>query len=190
MQAAMRVDSARIIPSNNSIAPSAFAILSFKNNGVTVTEASIPALPADSAFLMYAESAATPGGMASIHTAVSIANSAQSTITVNFELRSMDGTPTGLSTSATLAPGGQLSKFISELFPGMPATFRGSLALTATSPVSVTGFRTRYNERGDFLISANPPSNESTVPGGPDVLFPYVVSGEGYTTEIILFGSR
>jgi hypothetical protein len=185
-----QIGSVRITPRNGSIAPSAFEIVSVANHGVTVSETNVPAFPAGSAFRMYVKSSGVPGRTGSIQTTLSIVNPEQSPVTVNMELNKMDGASTGLSASVNLGPGGQLSEFVSDLFPRMPSAFQGALRLTATSPVSVIGFRATYNGDGDSLISATLPSNEAIVPSSSNMLFPYIASGSGFTTEIILFGPR
>src|SRR5262249_8318222 len=50
------IGSVRVIPATNNAAPGAFAIFSFKQNGITTTEASVLAAPAGNAFEVYAES--------------------------------------------------------------------------------------------------------------------------------------
>jgi len=44
------------------------------------------------------------------------------------------------------------------------------------------------NERGDFLISTMPVSND--LDGSTTLIFPHIVEGGGYTTEFIVFGTR
>jgi len=51
----------------------------------------------------------------------------------------------------------------------------------------VSGFRTRSNERGDFLITAIPVTNE-LVPAPPtELVFPQVVGLGGFTSQFVLF---
>jgi len=184
-----QIGSARIIPRNGGVTPSAFGILSFASDGVTISETNVSALPAGSAFQMYLESSSAPGLAGSIQTTLSIVNATQSLVTVNMELIKIDSAPTGFFASLNLAPGGQVTKSVSDHFPGMPAAFQGALRLAATAPVSVIGFRAIYNDGGDSVISATSPSNEAIGSGSSDMLFPYILSG-GFTTEIILFGPR
>src|SRR5207237_6324714 len=84
-------------------------------------------------------------------------------------------------------PGGQIARFINEIFPGLKEPLQGILRVTANPPVAVTGLRGRYNERGDFLITTTPPANEAENPPSLDVLFQQVVTGGGYSTQFILF---
>ena len=49
------------------------------------------------------------------------------------------------------------------------------------------GMRERYNEHGDFLLSAVPAiaDDDASMPSG-ELLFPHIVTGGGYTTEFLL----
>src|SRR5207249_1822054 len=93
-------------------------------------------------------------------------------------------TGTGFSQSITVPAGGQIAKFYAELFLLLPTTFQGVALVTASSPISVASLRTRYNERGDFLITTTPPlNNAANSPGELDL--PQIVSGSGYTSRLL-----
>ena len=83
---------------------------------------------------------------------------------------------------------GQIPKFVHELFT-LTFPFRGILRITGGggSGLSVVGLRGRYNERGDFLITTTPPSNEGASASAAELLFPHIVNGGGYTTQFVLF---
>jgi len=87
-----------------------------------------------------------------------------------------------------LQPGAQIARFIHELVSNFPNDFQGTLELTSTAPVVVSGLRGRYNERGDFLMTTTPPRNEAAPPTNSELVFPHVVNGGGYTTQLILLG--
>jgi hypothetical protein len=53
--------------------------------------------------------------------------------------------------------------------------------------ISVVGQRIRYNERGQFLMTTIPPSNEMLQAGAAEVDFPEIATGGGWTTQINLF---
>lgn len=81
------------------------------------------------------------------------------------------------------------SKFIDELFSNIPATFRGTLRVSAAGgSIVVTGIRARINERSDFLFAATPASDENAPLYTGTLVFTHVVYGGGYSTELILFG--
>ena len=90
--------------------------------------------------------------------------------------------------SINLAGNGQTSKFLAELFPNLPNTFKGVLRIATSSPgVSVVALRAHYNERGDFLITTTPPTIEGNAASSAEMLFPHLADGGGYTTQFILF---
>jgi hypothetical protein len=89
----------------------------------------------------------------------------------------------------TIPVGGKSARFSNEIFPSLPANFRGIVKFTATSPISVAGLRGRYNERGDFLITTVPLSPEFTSSSTSEVVLPHLVDGGGYTTQFVLFSS-
>jgi hypothetical protein len=51
----------------------------------------------------------------------------------------------------------------------------------------VTGFRTRSNERGDFLMTTIPVSNELIPSPTGELVFPHVVTLGGFTSQFVLF---
>src|SRR5205814_1902209 len=82
---------------------------------------------------------------------------------------------------------GQVAKFINELFPTLPATFQGIVRVTSSTSIEVAALRGRYNERGDFLMTTTPPLNDAAPPA-TELVFPQIVSGNGYSTQIVVFG--
>ncbi len=188
-EGAPRVGSVRITPAPNTKTPSGLAIFSFKNAGVTVTEAGVPALGASRALRMYAE--ASPANAGSIQTGVAVANPSPSPAPVTFELTTLAGAPTGLTGSATIPGSGQIAVFLGQVqgFESLPVPFQGVLRITTSSGagVSVVGLRARVNERGDFLITTTPPVDEASPPSTNEFLFPHFADGGGYTTQFILF---
>jgi hypothetical protein len=175
---------ARIVPALLGGTPSSLAIFSYQTGGITVSVASVPALPPAKASRMYIESSGIFGQLGSIQSGMTISNPAE-TVNVQLSVMNLDGTPTGLSTSMDLAAGAQIAKLGNELFPQLPSSFRGILRVNAPSPLVVVDFRGKYNERGDLLVTATPPYDESSAPL-PEVYFPHFISGEGYSTQLIL----
>jgi hypothetical protein len=108
-------------------------------------------------------------------------------VTIQLTLTNMDGTPTTLSTSVNLPPNGQMARFIDEFLPQTPVPFRGLLRLVSSGPVVTAALRGHVNQRGDFLMSTTAPADESNPAAGPETDFAQVVSGGGYSTQIVLF---
>jgi hypothetical protein len=180
----VRVGSAQVVP-QGSVSPVGVAIFSFKNGATTVSEAGTPSMVAANAFRMYAEANGT------IRSGVAVQNAGGSTAQVTLELTALDGTSTGLKASLTIPGRGQRSFFLNELpgFQTLPAPFQGILRISAENQAEITvlGLRGRTNERGDFLITTTPPTNEKAA-ANSQIVVPHVVNGGGYTTQFITFG--
>jgi len=166
--------------------PAAFAVFSFRSNGVTVTSAGVQATSASSAFRMYVESAG------SLQSGVAIVNSSANAVTVNFEVTTLTGQSTGLTGTLNLGAGINRSFFLNQI-PGLqnlPSSFKGMLRISSSSnALTVVGLRGRYNERNDFLITTTPPISESAPPPTGELIVPELVDSGGYTTQIILYGA-
>jgi hypothetical protein len=182
---------AQVTPSADSRTPSGVAVFSFKNAGVTVTEAGVPATRLGNAFRLYAENSGVDGQPGSIQTGIALANPTSTSALVTFELTTITGVSTGLGGSMVLPGNGQASMFLGQIqgFGGIPNPFQGVLRVSTTLPggISVAGLRGRYNERRDFLITTTQPTNESVPNTGAEQFFPHFVDGGGYTTQFILF---
>ena len=174
--------SVRVIPSGGGAVPVAFAVFTFRKSGITVSEAGVPVVRGN-AFRMPAESAV------GIQTGLALANAGTTDTVVTLDLYKSDGTSAGLSTTVPIGLGKQVAKFLNEFFPSMPAAFQGVLRIrSGSSDISVVGLRGRTNERNDFLITTTPASIETTVPG-PELFFPHIADGGGYTTQFVLHGA-
>jgi hypothetical protein len=185
-QTATVTGSVRVVPDSNTAVPSGLAIFSFRNAGITVTEAGVPALALGTAFRLYAEAAG------SLQTGIAVANASTSAVTVMLELTRLDGSSTGLNGIMTVPANGQTSVFLKEVqgFSSLQTPFQGVLHVQSSSPISVTGLRSRYNERGDFLITTTAPVNEAAVPSFSPTFFPHIADSGGYTTQFILFSAQ
>ena len=179
------VGTAQVIPDLSVPAPVGVAIFSFQNAGITVSEAGTPSMGVGSAFRMYAEADAAN----LIVTAVAIQNAGATNSTVTFTLTGLDGTPTGLSGQLILPPNGQTALFLNQIpgFQSLQSPFKGVLRISSTNPtISVLGVRSRWNERGDYIFTTTPATNESASTNS-QLVFPHIVVGGGYTTQFIMF---
>jgi len=185
ISAPVQMGSVRLTPTGE--APSATGILSFHNRGVTVSEAGVSGNSEGTAFQLYMEASGITGQIGAIQSGIAIANPSWNTVTTALVLTRLDGSSAGPDVNIDVPPGGQVTRFISDLFPGLPTPFQGILKLTASSNVAVVALRGRYNEREDFLITTAPPLNEASG-ATSDLIFPHIVDGVGYSTELTLFG--
>lgn len=139
---------------------------------------------------MYAEASGTPFSIGSIQTGVAIANPLNVSVNVTLDLRKLDGSSAGISPfTITVPANGQIAKFLNEFFPNLALPFQGVLRITGSAAVSVAGLRGRVNERNDFLITTTSPSPIVSSSVSSSLVFPHLVDGGGYTTQIIVVGN-
>ena len=141
-----------------------------------VSEAAIPASAAANNWIMYAEQGAR------VSTGVAIAN--PNNIDVNVDLLLSDGRQTLLPIPAM----GQHAAFVNEIFGNFQGSFLGTLKIQSNSPVAVLALRGTTNAEGQFIIASIPLNSGVPDIGGTKV-FPSVVDGGGYNSELILVNS-
>ena len=184
--ATVSVGSVRVMPDVGSISPSGLGVFSFKTGGITVSEAGVPALPEASAFRVYVEASGTPGAVDSIRSGLAITDTSGTTNTVTMELTDLDGATLGSAATLTIPPSGQVAHFLDEVFT-LASNFSGVLRVTSTSAVAIVGLRARVNQRGDFMITTTPPTNEVAAPTSVDTYFPHLADSGGWSTQFVLF---
>jgi len=183
---ATSVGSVRATPAGGSTAPSGLGIFFFVSNGITVSEAGVPALPEGTGFRVYAEASGTPGEIGVIRSGVAITNVSNESNTITLEITNLDGSPAGAAVTLSIPPAGQTARFIDELFT-LPSDFSGILRISSTSSVAVVGLRSRVNQRGDFMITTTPPTKEAGPAVSSDLYFPHLDGSDGWSTQFVLF---
>ncbi|HYR82521.1 MAG TPA: hypothetical protein VE422_00425 [Terriglobia bacterium] len=174
-----------LIPSDSTKTPAGVAIFRFTQGGVTVSETGVLGMAAGSGFRMFVENGTD------VQSGIALANVSDASSTVTLTLTRLDGMDTGLRSSLTLRQRAHVSFFLNQIpgFESLPASFQGVLRIASnTASVAVVGVRSRYNERGDFLVTAMPVADESAPPE-LERIFPHIVSGGGYTTQILIFNN-
>jgi hypothetical protein len=83
-----------------------------------------------------------------------------------------------------IPPRGQAIFLLSEV-EAVSRPFRGTLYISSGYPVATSGFRARYNERGDLLLA---PLSHIYTYDPWEFVFPFIVAGAGYATDFILLG--
>jgi hypothetical protein len=141
-----------------------------------VSEAAVPASVAANEWTMYAEQ----GGR--IATGVAIAN--PNNIEAMVDLRLSDGRQRSLRIPAM----GQRAAFVGDLFGDVEGAFLGTLKIRSNTPVAVLALRGTTNGGGQFIFTSIPLNSGIPETGGTRV-FPCVVDGNGYNSELILVNS-
>jgi len=127
-----------------------------------------------------------------VRSGIAIMNSSPNDTTVKLDLLNLDGSPVGLSGSVDISALGQRSLFLNEIqgLRSLAMPFKGfvRIASSNSATIAVIGLRGHLNERKDFLIATTPPVGESSTPPTKAV-FPQLVDGGGYTTQLIFYGN-
>jgi len=174
--------SARIIPTG-AAAPFPFALFSYKPGAFTVSEAGTSSTVGRD-LGMYVESSEN------VSSGIAITNTTSSATTVTLQVtRLSDGAVIATSAPLSLSGNGQLAGGLQTFLPSLPASMQGVLRVSAGSTVSVLGFRMRYNERGDFLVTTTLPIPEASPTDSSPRVAAQFVNGEGFATQFILFNS-
>jgi hypothetical protein len=122
---------------------------------------------------------------------LAIANAGAAAAQMTLMLSGLDGTTAGPPVTFSIPAGGQIAKFLSELFPAttVGAAFRGSISIQSSTPVSIIGLRF---SGAQFSTLPVPVSNPATVPangpvGGPNAtMFPQFAMSGGWATVLDL----
>jgi hypothetical protein len=173
--------SVRVTPGDGP-APVAQVVFSYHPGGITVSETGVPSI-GSTALRVYVESAGN------VQSGVAVANNSDAPASVTLDLSNSDGSRAGLPEPVVrhLPPFGRLAQFVAEIFPSLPAGFKGVLRVSTASPsgVSIVGVRGHYNERGDFLMATTAPINEAQSGTAGELILPHFVDGAGFSTEFI-----
>jgi hypothetical protein len=191
---------------NSGSAPYSTAVFSFKQNGVTVTEAGVPASPPTTTariFIDYRSSVpAIPSragaGRIDINTGIAAVNSGSASAHVTYTLRDIAGNTISIG-HGTLAAGAHFAKFIDQLksvAPDfvLPANFRAalqfaSLEISSDQPVSIIALRMTINQRSEALFTTTPIVDLTKPASAAAIFFPHFADGGGYTTSIVLLNT-
>jgi hypothetical protein len=180
----------RITSDTNAGPPSGQVIFSYRAAGVTVTEAGVSSTPVTQVVRTYTDITSSSGFGVSNSRAIgfAIANPSSTNLTVTLQGTNMDGYPDGRLVRLIIPANGQRAFFTHEL--GLSSLDPGVLRVSTDSPsgISLIALRALYNERLDFLITTTAAIPENTV-ATDTVVFPHLVAGGGYTTDIVLMNA-
>jgi hypothetical protein len=193
--------------STNGAAPYATAVFGFMQNGVTISEAGVPASPPTRwarIFVDYRSNvSAVPAhrgtGTVNVNTGIAVVNPGSSTAHVTYTLRDSWGNILTIG-NGTVAAANYFACYIDSLKDvaasdfNLPADFQNSirfasLDISSDQPLSVLALRGTANERDDFLITTTPVADLSKLLDNSPIYFPQFVDGGGYTTSLIFMNT-
>lgn len=170
----------RIRPSAGATTPSGMAIFGFRQAGVLVTEAAVPASVLLQSGRIYAEVNGP------VDTGVAIANPNSQTATIMFNFTDANGQNFGFG-STTIPSNGQIAAFLDQAPFNSGSSVLGTFSFSSSVPISVVALRGFTNERSEFLITTLPVSDLSaSIPVGQSIIFPHFADGGGWTTQVAL----
>jgi hypothetical protein len=158
--------------------PSGLAVFGFRQNGVLVTEASVPASRVIVSGRVFAETDAN------VNTGIALANPSDEAATVAFYFTDAGGTDFGSGT-AIIPPRQQLAAFLNEPPFNGRNPMSGTFSFSSSVAIAAIALRGFTNERGEFLITTLPVAEPGTTqPAGTTVA--HFASGGGWTTQLLL----
>lgn len=159
-------------------APAGLALVSYRQNGVMVSEAGVPASVPVLRGRLNTEITS------SVNTGFALANPNDSDASVSFFFTDSNGADSGSGT-LTLPAHGQIARFLNESpFNGATST-NGSFTFSSNIPVSAIALRGLTNERSEFLVTTLPIANPDA-PSPATAFFPHYAAGAGWTTQFML----
>jgi len=180
-QTAVNAGYARIVNASPA-ATAGLAFISYRQNNALLNESGFPASTPIRSGTMYVE----VGGV--LNTALGLVNTNSQAATVSVYFTDDDGSSFGQS-SITIPANSQVAAFLdqtpffsSNLF-SKPISAARTFTFTSSLPVSALTFRTRFNERGEFMLTALPVAGTS---GSLAVSVPLFGDGAGVTTDVLL----
>jgi hypothetical protein len=172
-----QVGYARILPNNGSTTPAGVAIFGFRQNGVLVTEAGVPASPLVTQGRLFAE----VGGR--VDTGLAIANPNGQPASISYYFTSSSGATFG--SGSTVVPAyAQTAVFLDQAPFNSGPSVLGTFTFSSTMPISVVALRGLNNERDEFLITTLPYTGLSA--GRGESVITHIADGGGWSTQVVL----
>jgi enterochelin esterase-like enzyme len=187
---------------NSGTAPYGTAVFMFKQNGITVSEAGVPASPPTTharVFLDYRSGVlGVPGrsesGKVNINTGIGVVNYGFNKAEITYVLRNTYGSAIATG-QGSLSAGYHFAKFIdqlNEVTSGffLPSDFQlGSLDISSDQPLSVIALRMTTNQREEPLFTTIPVADMNQSLANSPIYFPQLADGSGWTTSLILMNT-
>jgi enterochelin esterase-like enzyme len=187
---------------NSGAIPYGTAVFMFKQKGVTVSEAGVPASPPTArarVFIDYRSSVlGVPGhsdsGTVNINTGIGVVNYGSYAAQITYTLRNINGSIVGTG-QGSLDAGHHFAKFINQLNTVasgfvLPSDLQfASLDIVSDQPLSVIALRMTTNQRGESLFTTTPVADMNQPLANASIYFPQLADGSGWTTSLILMNT-
>jgi enterochelin esterase-like enzyme len=187
---------------NSGAAPYGTTVFMFKQNGVTVSEAGVPASPPTTrarVFIDYRSNVlGVPGrsesGTVNINTGIGVVNYGFNTAQITYTLRKINGSIIATG-QCSLEAGHHFARFINQLNElasdfVLPPDFQfASLEVSSDQPLSIIALRMTTNQRGEPLFTTIPVADVNQPLANSPIYFPQLADGSGWTTSLILINT-
>ena len=181
-ETALRSGYGRIsVDDEGTTTPSGNAILGFRQDGVLIAEASVPASEPVQEGRIFAEVNGP------VNTGLTIANPNNTVATIDFYLNGADGARFAEG-SFELGAHRQIAKFLNEEPFSIGNEESGTLTFTSTAPIAVIALRGFTNRDGEYLMTTLPvsPLASGATISSDRAYFPLFVDGDGWVSQVIL----
>ena len=174
----LRVGYGRIRAAAGSTTPSGIAIFQFRDKGVLISEAGVPAAEPVREGRIFAEVNGP------VNTGLAIANPNDETAIIRFYFTDSSGTNAGSGT-VELGAHQHIAKFLHQVpFNGGSAVL-GTFTFESSVPIAVIALRGFTNEADEFLMTTLPVAPLS--PAATETVYiPHFAAGDGWVTQVIL----
>jgi enterochelin esterase-like enzyme len=187
---------------NSGVVPYGTAVFMLKQNGVTISEAGVPASPPTTharIFIDYRSGVlGIPGrsdsGTVDINTGIGVVNYGFNSANITYTLLDTSGNSIAVG-QGTLSEGNHFAKFINQLDETasgfvLPPNFQfASLDIVSDQPLSITALRMTTNQRKEPLFTTTPVADMNQSIGKASIYFPQLADGGGWTTSLILLNT-
>jgi len=183
---AANVGFARMVTSSGT-AGVGLSFVSYRQGNVLVSDSALPASSPIRSGRIYTEI----GG--AVNTAMALVNPNSQPAVVSLGFTDDNGSDFGQS-SITIAPNSRVAAFLNQQLFFTPNPFQRAVGdartftFSSNLPVSAFAIRTRFNERGEFMMTTLPVADVAASSAAATSIS-HVVDGGGWTTEVLLVNS-
>jgi hypothetical protein len=174
----------RLTPDLYGQTPVGSGVFSYNPGPMLISESGIPAAVSTTHARVYVDLSGDH------NTGLAIANVGTSAASITLNAFQNDGvTPAGTSQGPLqLSASGHDAKFADQFITGLPDGFTGVLDISSVTPFAALTMRSLVNERDEFLMTTFPIA-DANAPAPSPIVFPQVVDGGGYATQVIVISS-
>ncbi len=177
-EADMRSGYGRIGADAGSTTPSGIAIFGFRQGGVLIAEAGVPAAEPIREGQIFAEVSGP------VNTGLAMANPNDSPATIVFHFRDAEGERFG-DGQLVLDAHQQTAKFLNQEPFNSGEVESGTFTFTSSVPIAVVALRGLTNQDDEFLMTTLPVAPLAST-SNDTVYFPHFTDGTGWVTQVIL----